>query len=165
VGINSDRDQGRGIPAAYRQENPMSKFAGLGLAVEKPGRMPIIHPVTRQPLVDKDGAPAYIDLYSSDSEIARKHNQAVSRRRLSTAGRGSRIRITPEELEADQIELLVALTVGWRLLTLDGAPLDIPFSPAEARDLYGSQEAAWLREQIDEFAGDRANFSKASSNS
>ena len=75
--------------------------------------------------------------------------------RLAQRGR---MRITPEELEAESTELLAALTAGWHLVTLDGHPLDVPFSIENARELYAAPALAWLREQVDEFAADRGNF-------
>ncbi len=141
----------------------MSKFSGLSLSVDVPQRMNIIHPITRQVLTDNDGKSAYIDLYSADSLAAKKQNREISRRRLAMAGRSRAMKLTPEEIENDQIELLVAITADWYLVSLDGEKIDIPFSASEARTLYGSEEAAWLREQVDDFAGDRANFTKASS--
>jgi len=137
----------------------MSKFAALALEVEKPVRMTIVHPVSRQPLRDADGNEAYIDLFSGDSEPARKHQRTAQRRRIAMRGRG---KITPEEIEADSVELLAALTAGWMLLALDGARLDVPFSIENARELYADPSVAWLRDQVDEFAAERANFSKAS---
>jgi hypothetical protein len=49
------------------------------------------------------------------------------------------------------------------LVDLSGNVIDIPFSQENARDLYSSAALSWLREQVDDFAGDRGNFSKASS--
>lgn len=136
-----------------------SKFAGLGIEVDKPQRMPLVHPNTRQPLRTKDGEEAFIEIYSADSEAARKHNRSIQRRRLNMRGRG---RITPEELEAEGVELLAALTTGWRLVTLEGVELNVPYSQENARELYGASSLAWIREQVDEFAADRGNFQPSS---
>jgi hypothetical protein len=138
----------------------MNKFSGLELEVEAPFRLTLLHPVTRQPLRDGEGREAYIDHYSADSEIARKHQRAVQRRRLAMRGR---LKITPEELEAEATEVLAALTAGWYLVDLKGNPIDLPFTPENARELYASPAVSWLREQIDESAADRANFSRGSS--
>lgn len=136
------------------------KFAALELSVDNPSRMTIVHPTTRQPLRDAEGKPAYIELYSADSEIRRKHDRAVARRRLAMRGRG---KITPEELEAEAVELLAALTTGWHLLDLAGDVVDVAFTPENARELYAATKMTWLREQVDEYVGDRGNFSGASS--
>lgn len=136
-----------------------SKFAALALDVDTAGRMTVVHPITRQPLRDADGKEAYIDLFSSDSAQARLHQRAVSRRRLAMRGRA---KLTVEELEAEAIEFLGALTAGWFLLDLEGKPLGVEFTPDNARELYGIAAIAWLRDQADEYIGDRANFSKGS---
>lgn len=136
------------------------KFDGLGLDVEQPRRMILVHPVTRLPLRGADGAEGWIDLHSSDSAVARRHNREVQKRRLNMRGRGS---ISPEELEAEAVDLLAALTAGWGLVTLAGEPLDVPFTPENARELYAAPALAWVREQADEFAANRANFPLLSS--
>lgn len=140
----------------------MGKFSALALDVEKPGRMMIVHPVSRQPLRDKDGKESYIDLFSGDSDTARKHQRAVTRRRLAMRGRG---KLTPEELEAEAVELLAALTTGWYLLDFGGEVIDVPFSQENARELYGDNAVSWIREQVDEYTADRGNFSRALSTS
>lgn len=143
----------------------MSKFAGLEIAVDKPQRLYLLHPNTRQPLRTRpnkagEAEAAWVDIYSSDSKAARDHQREVQRRRLNMRGRG---RISPEELEAEAVDLLAALTVDWRLVSLDGAPIDVPFSGDNARELYAAPALAWIREQVDEFASDRANFPQPSS--
>jgi hypothetical protein len=140
----------------------MNKFSGLSLEVETPYRLILVHPVTRQPICDTAGNPAYIDHYSADSEIARKHQRSVQRRRLAMRGR---MKITPEELESEAVEILAALTVGWHLVDFKGEVIDTPFTSENARELYSDPTVAWLREQIDESTADRANFSKGSSTS
>lgn len=137
-----------------------SKFAGLEIAVDKPARLMLSHPVTRQPLRDSEGHEAFIELFSVDSAVARKHQQTIQKRRLSQ--RGTRIRITPEELESESVELLSALTTGWYLVTLDGRVIDLPFTIENARELYAAPSLAWVREQVDEFVADRGNYSTAS---
>lgn len=138
----------------------MSKFAGLEIPVDQPQRMVLVHPITRQPLCDPEGRQAYLDIYSADSEAARRHNRAIQRKRLAMRGRG---RITPEELEGEGVDLLAALTTGWHLVGVDGQAIDVPFSIETARELYASPALAWIREQVDEFAADRGNFAAASS--
>jgi hypothetical protein len=136
------------------------KFSGLELEVNAPFRLTLVHPVTRQPMRDEEGNPAYVDHYSADSEIARKHQRVLQRRRLAMRGR---IKITPEELEGEAVEILAALTAGWHLVDLKGNVIDLPFSQENARELYSNSAVSWLREQIDESTADRANFSQGSS--
>ncbi|MEP9389660.1 hypothetical protein [Mesorhizobium sp. KR9-304] len=137
----------------------MSKFSGLALAVEKPQRMVILHPVTKQPLRDAEGNEAYLDLFSGDSDVARKHDRTVVKSRLSGGGR----KVTAEEVEAATPDRLAALTAGWRLIDLAGQPIDVSFSRDNARELYADPAMTWLRESAIIFTEDRGNFLPASS--
>ena len=59
------------------------------------------------------------------------------------------------EIENDTIELLAAVTAGWRGdFVLDGTPL--PYTEHNAQQLY--RRFAWIREQVDQAVGNRANF-------
>lgn len=141
-----------------------SMFAGLELDVDRPQRLHLLHPHTRQPLRDntEKQQEAWIDLYSGDSANARRHNNNVMRRRFNATGRNQRIRFSPEELEAEAIDLYAVLTTEWYLVTLNGEPLSVAFSQEAARDLY---KTAWVREQVEDFVNDRANFPPPSSRS
>jgi hypothetical protein len=155
-------------PAGWREQasprplsllgDKMSKFGSLELDVDQVHKMTIIHPDNNQPLRDKDGKEAYIAHYSADSDVARKMNRESARRRLNSR----RTKISPEELEAEGVELLAAMTSDWYLVAKDGTPLDVPFTQENARELYSSRKMQWLREQVDNSATDRANFSKGS---
>ena len=136
----------------------MSKFAAL--ALNPAGRMLIVHPVTKKPLVDRGGQQAYIDLHSADSEAARKWRHALTNKRLD-----AKVARMPsaEETEAEAFSFLAAMTTGWYLLDTEGQPIDVPFTADNAAELY--REVPWLRDQVDAYLGDRANFWKASSQS
>lgn len=139
----------------------MSKLTGLELeGVDTPSRMTILHPITNMPMVDVDGKEAWIDLYSTDSEVARKFGREMKTARLRERNPNS---MTGEKLENNEVDLYAALTAGWYLLDLANAPVDMPFSRSEAVGLYGNHKMAWLLEQVASFASARANFSKASS--
>ncbi len=135
----------------------MSKFAGASLAVDTPFRVELLHPVTNTPLRDKDQNTAYVEVLSHDSQKARQHQRDVANRRLRR-GAG---KITAEEIEAENVDLMVALTAGWYLLDLEGNPLNVEFNEANARELYSTREVRWIRDQVDEAAAERKNFSKA----
>lgn len=141
----------------------MSKFSGLALEVERPARMVIVHPTLNRPIVDGSGNEAWIDLNSSDSEAAHKYQRATARRRLDVASRRGRAKVSPEQIEADAIDFLVAVTVGWSLVDLNGRVIDVECTPENARELYSDPGMNWLVEQVDQFVADRANFSPASS--
>lgn len=59
-----------------------------------------------------------------------------------------------ERLEAELIDLLVAVTVSWENVTLEGEVLAC--NQDNARKLY--RRFPWIREQVDAAIYDRANF-------
>lgn len=61
----------------------------------------------------------------------------------------------PEDDAADDLELTVACTLGWR-----GAAQ--PYSPAAARALYADPKRRWLRDQVQAGLQDRALFMRSS---
>jgi hypothetical protein len=136
--------------------NSGSKFSAFEIEVEAPARLRLLDK-KQQPYRGENGREAWIELHSVDSDIGRKHQRMVTKKRLSMRRAG---RLTPEELEAEQTELLVALTTGWDLVVTD-----LEFSQANARELYSNPRTPHIREQIDDFVSDRANFSPASSSS
>jgi hypothetical protein len=136
------------------------------IAAGAPGRM-IVLGFDRQPIRNDDGSVNFIDLYSSDSEIARKQNRRVQDRRLAMKGRG---KVTAVELEGDAVEMLTVLTAGWGTISkADGdksgvVTHDTDFNADAARAFFANPDNAEVRAQADEFAAERANFSKALSN-
>lgn len=113
--------------------------------------MAVRHPATNAPVEGMS-----ITLLGMDSERALRAQRAATNRRLKQGVQ--RMKLTAEELEADGLELLAALTVAWKGVELDGK--ELPCTAENARMLYG--KFRWLREQVDEFTGDRANFLPAS---
>jgi hypothetical protein len=127
----------------------------LAFDVSQTADVHLLHPVTRQPLRDKDGNPAYVRVVSLDSPEVQAVQKAAINKRLNTRGRG---KMTADELEAERAETLVAATKGWYLVTLDGDKLDVPFSQAVARNVYTDARFSWIREQVNEAVEDRATF-------
>lgn len=135
-------------------------FEGMALAVERPARVELVHPVTGETLINKaTGEPAYIDMYSGDSEVAKKWTRESTTRRLQRRNN----KIDGDFVEDNAVSLLTALTSGWSLCTLEGDPIDVPFSAANARVLYSTAALSWVRDQANEGAGNRALFTPASS--
>lgn len=135
-------------------------FEGMALAVERPARVELVHPVTGEVLINKaTGEPAYIDMYSGDSEVAKKWTRESTTRRLQRRNN----KIDGDFVEDNAVSLLTALTAGWSLCTLDGDPVDLPFSAANARVLYSTAALSWVRDQANDGAGNRALFMPASS--
>ena len=115
-------------------------------------RSPVDDAVLRD---EKTGEPVTVNLVGSDSKEYMKITHQIQNRRLGKRlGRGSRVKTTAEEIEADALELLVTSTKTWKHIILDGA--ELPCTPDNARKLY--QRFPWIREQVDEFIADRTNF-------
>lgn len=138
----------------------MPGLDSLELDVDKPARMIILDPRNNLPMKGKDGKEAYVDVYSSDSEIARKFNRQIKTARLRTRNPNA---ITGDKLEEEDVERLAALTSAWHLVAFDGETIELECTNENAKKLFANNKLQWLVEQIDTFAGSRANFSKASS--
>jgi hypothetical protein len=130
-----------------------SAFEGLQLEVDSATRMPILHPRTNTEI--KGG---WVEVYSNDSARSKAHQRDLIRQRQAVAQRGGRTVMTPEEQDAAATDLLVTLTAGWSLVDFDGNPIDKPFTPEAARELYDSPGGFWLRQQVDAWSADRGNF-------
>ena len=126
-------------------------FADLDLAktADSGADMHVRHPVTEEPLTT-DGKPITIRLLGADSAEFRNGVKAIANRSQS------RKKPSLAEAERNAVELLARITTGWQGIVWNGEPLK--FSRENAEMLY--RERPWLREQADEFAGERANFFK-----
>lgn len=118
-------------------------------AASRGATMELRNPATGETLYSDGGEPVSITVLGSDSSEYRKRLRSAANGRIN-----SRKKQTIEQLEQDGIGLLVAVTTGWRNIVVEGQNLE--FSPEEARRLY--EKYPWIREQVDEFVNERANF-------
>lgn len=109
--------------------------------------MQVRHPATNAPV---DGMA--ITLLGMDSQRAVQMQRAATNRRLKQGIH--KMKWNAEEIDEDGLQMLAALTTGWRGVELDGQPLEC--TRENALTLY--KRFRWLREQADEFVGERANF-------
>ena len=110
----------------------------------------IKHPVT--------GAPtAMVVQIAGPEHPLRRHLVLDRQRRLRAhlAKTGNMHISDPEDDAADDLELTVACTLGWR-----GAAQ--PYTPAAARALYADPKRRWLRDQVQAGLQDRALFMRSS---
>lgn len=119
-------------------------------AADQGVEMVLRHPATDDALQTEGGQPISITLAGGDSERARKARNAAHNRRLQRMNK----KLTAESLEAEGLDVLVACTLGWQNIHFEGE--DLAFSPDNARKLY--KAVPWIREQVDAFIVDRANF-------
>lgn len=112
--------------------------------------MQLKHPTTGEPLAQENGEPITITLAGADSDRFRSAQRANADRRIKNARRNS----SSADIEADGLELLASATLGWSGIKVDGEALDA--NKANVKKVY--TRFPWIREQVDVFIGDRANF-------
>lgn len=118
-------------------------------------RLDLRHPTNNTP------TGAWLQLLGADSDLYRKTMRNAQRARLKQIAKTRRPEVSPEEIEAEALALLVAATIGWGGFTVGEQPLE--FSAEAARTLYTKHK--WIREQAEEFVNDRANFLPTSASS
>ncbi|GCL61490.1 hypothetical protein [Pseudaquabacterium pictum] len=109
----------------------------------------IKHPIT--------GAPTtmVVQLAGPEHPVRRRIVLARQRRMRAQLAQTGELQVTdPEEDELDELELLVACTLGWR-----GAAQ--PYSPAAARDAFNDPRRRWLRDQVQRGLKDRQFFTRS----
>jgi hypothetical protein len=131
-----------------------SKFKDLQLTLDETARMPILHPDTRQPMKDDTGAEAYIEVLSTESQAYRDHERAVINARLA---RANPEKPTAETVAAEIGARFAVLVTSWHLVSpRTGKAMNLPCNPADVADLFS--QPSWLRDQLDAFVSNRANF-------
>lgn len=105
----------------------------------------VLHPVSGEKLG------VVIRLAGADSAVHRKAAAAIASRR---AKGGFRRTINLDDLQTESIEVLARCTLGWSGVVLDGK--DVPCGKEAAVTLY--TRFPWLREQVETFISDRANY-------
>lgn len=128
--------------------------------------MTVLHPVDRVPLKGADTQPITLTLLGRDSdEFTRAERNA---RKAAREAMVKRQAYSPADEDRMADAALAAATTGWSgipMAWLEAGGTDetpAPFSAENALKLYGNPGVRWLRDQADEFIGDRANFMKAS---
>lgn len=115
-----------------------------------------------EPLIARNGEPVSLRILGPDSDKYREMSRRQIQKRLRRLEGGKAAEIDLDEAEQDTLDILVACTAGWQnIFTPEGN--EIPYSADAARVLYAKYPV--LREQVDAFATQRANFLKASSGS
>jgi hypothetical protein len=114
---------------------------------EKGVELVIINPATLEETDIK------IRLAGTDSSYYRNQIKARAEQQLSK-GQKKATTVDLDKSEREGCELLAACTLGWSGIEENGKAID--FSRDAAVDVYMRHK--WLREQVDRFVGDRANF-------
>jgi len=141
----------------------MTFFDGLALTTETPTRVIILSPADNKPIYAKDdidkSSPSYIEVYSLDSVKANRLGyDAIS---TMQADRASGKVFTAEELDQREYQRLAQLTTGWRLISFSGEVINEPCTVEAAKAIYSDPRCAFIREQTQRGASDRARFTPA----
>lgn len=150
----------------------MSKFAALAANVDTTIKVELTNPVTQEPIRDKDGRAAFIEVLSTDSQAGREFDK--TRRKLSAArqlrGR-NQLAAMDDNLEQMQAKL-ARLTRSWYLVDpATGDPVvgadgqAIPCTEENAKELYSLGPTAYIFRQVWLEADETANFIVSSSKS
>lgn len=124
---------------------------------ETPVKFPIKSPVPPyDTLANDQGVEMVLEVVSSTSSIVKKFERAVQDRKITEAqrSRAGGVLFNAESLEQEFIDRLTAHVVGCQGIQLGGH--DITYSPENIKDLF--VKLPWLREYVQAFVGDQANF-------
>lgn len=111
------------------------------------------------PVIKPDGSPVTITLAGMESAKWKKARDVVGNRYLKTASprRGPAAQ-TMDELANDEAFQLASVTLAWDGVVVKGQ--EWPCDLAHAKKLYLTYD--WIRNQVNEFVGERRNFWQAS---
>ena len=139
----------------------LTKGFDLRAAAERGAWLQVLHPVTGEELGVAEGAPCRICIKGADSmsyeeaaartvALRSKDIQPNAKRKVTT----KRLLEASDKLGQAQSEEMAAVTLGWENVEWNGEPLE--FTQENAIMVYS--EHRWIREQVMEFFGDRANY-------
>ncbi len=117
-------------------------------ACNKAHEFEVTHPATGV------GTGVFISVVGRDSDIYRSRVKAMANESLQREATGRKKIDTIDALEAKSIGALVAATVSWRNVVLDGEALDC--TPENARKVYA--RIIPVRDQVQEAVNDLSNF-------
>jgi len=114
-------------------------------------KLHLVHPVDDEPMYDGKKK-VTITLLGVDSKEFSESKRAITVSNVSKMRKGKDFDVVPTDEETART--LAECTLGWDGLSKGKVPLE--FSKDEAFKLY--MEFPWIREQVNLFVGDRANF-------
>lgn len=133
---------------------PTMDLAKLAITTE-PVRMVLMNPITRQPITDDEGNESALLLVGMDSDRYLEVERKLNNRKLKQLQQQNKLRLTAEEVEAENLERITAAVVGVEHIVFDGEPLE--YGEKGVTKLLGMP---WLREQVEAFISERAHFIK-----
>lgn len=142
-----------------------NRFGGLAANVTTPHRVVLLSPITGDPIKDKKGKEAFIEILASDSPEGRafdKQRRAKFTKSVMQSPTGQPAD-DGDEFEANA-EKLAVLTKGWHLVDpVTKEVIDVAFSKEAATEVYSAPGTGWLYRQVFAAAYNTANFMRRSS--
>lgn len=116
--------------------------------------MQVVHPDTEEPIEGMT-----ITLLGQDSNVYEKISLKRSQAALARISKGKKaVDMDAQQVQANMLNDLVALTIDWTGFELDGKALKP--TPENVQNVYTGWK--FIREQAQEFVADRANFFRQS---
>ena len=109
----------------------------------------LTHPQTGLPLVDTDGNEWQMLLAGKDSGLYRRASSEAIQKRLAEG-----IKLTPEYVENEQIQVLIICVLDWKNFVYEGKPF--PFNADNVKQIVA--QFPWIREQMDAFISSRESY-------
>lgn len=123
----------------------------LDLRIRDLATMPVMHPISGEPLMMPDGRPQTITLYGLDSAPYRRTLAQV----LATRQGGAPV--ADEEVPELTRTLVAACIQDWTLEAADGSEMPAP-TPETAGQLLAEPGLGWLVRQCDVYIATRAHY-------
>lgn len=117
-------------------------------------KMVLVHPETFAPIEGEEGNQTTITLHGPDSTAQKEVTRKFQNKALKDGVKRKKLNISAEQMDAQALALTVAATADWENIELEGETLEC--TPENAKKLY--KDYPWIREQVEEFMADRANF-------
>lgn len=121
---------------------------GADLELMTPSGKLIVDEATKKPWT--------IRLLGVDSRKYQELQHRSANKRIARRQRSRKAVVTSEELDTDQLEILIDITINWSGISLNKAAGPLPFTKENVRMLY--MRFPWIREQAEDFVQDRANY-------
>jgi hypothetical protein len=119
------------------------------------GEYVVKHPETNQPTA------IVVTLAGPEHPNRKKIAFAAQRRLRKVLQQTGKLQLAdPEEEEGEEVDMLVACTLGWKGIAVGGKAL--AYSAEAARSLYTDPKRRWLRDQIKAALNEREHFIKRS---
>jgi hypothetical protein len=135
----------------------MSDISDL-FASETPVSFGFENPVTFEPLLNGEGKPMTVDLWSGDSEAARAAEKIISNDMLERVARtrGGRFKMDAALSDSYAKRRFVSRIAGWANWTLNGKPFEC--TPETKEAVFSEPKFGVLRRQIEAHMGDESGF-------